>query len=290
MYIDVVVDDSRTANPASVRWAYFRLPPFSPVAIRILQLVNGEDDRAEDLSKLISSDQAFASAVLTVANSALYAHFAPVTDVLRAVHRLGQRKLQGLCMSVAMMTLMSKQVQTAVGRGLWAHNLACGFIAETVAAGAGIDPGIAFTCGLLHDVGRLAMCVLQPEEYGRILDTHRGSPASILEREKELFRFDHCNAGCELSRSLMLPSPFATVIKAHHEPLCSTDDWGLTDLIAASCRIADATGFAAFPGCEATAYAELIEELPKTVVSRLDPDVESLAWEIRGGIKLLGVV
>jgi putative nucleotidyltransferase with HDIG domain len=286
----IEVEKTQNAKAGSIRWAYFRLPPFSPVAIRIMHLLNDEDDRSEELSSLISSDQAFASAVLTVANSALYAHFAPVTDVLRAIQRLGQRKLQGLCMSVAMMTLLSKQARGGMVRNLWTHSLACGLIAEMLAPGAGIDPGNAFTCGLLHDVGRLAMCVLQPEGYGGLLETHQGSPTSILERESDLFGFDHCDAGCELARSLALPTSFETVIKSHHEPMKLSDDWGLVDLVMSSCRIADATGFTAFPGCEAAPYPDLRSELPAKVVDRLYPDVESLAWEIRGEIKMLRVV
>ena len=286
--LQVKVEDTRSAS--SIGWAYFRLPPFSPVAIKILRLLNEENDHAEELSRLIASDQAFASAVLTIANSALYAHCFPVTDILRAIHRIGQRKLQGLCMSVAMMTLLSKQAHSSTVRNLWAHNLACGHIAEMLAAGAGVNHSSAFTCGLLHDIGRLAMCVLQPKKYGRILESHHGMPVSMLQHEMDLFGFDHCDAGCELVRSLMLPTLFDRVIKSHHWPARSGGEWGLGDLVAASCRIADSVGFSAFRGCEGTPYAELICELPAKLQARLDPEVEVVALEIRGLIKMLRIV
>lgn len=273
----------------TTNWTCVRLPPFSPVAAKIIELVSDENAPAEELAKLISSEQAFASAVLTLANSALYAHRFPVTDILHAIYRLGIKNLQGLCMSVAMVKLLGKHLRILRIQNLWRHNLACGFIAETLSAGTGIDRGSAFTCGLTHDIGRLALCVLKPEEYANLLGTHRGSPASILRLEKEMFGFDHCEAGHELVGSWMLPLPFERVVQMHHGPIGGDELWSLTDLVSMSCRMADSAGFAAFPGCEVTPYADLINELPNTAMGEFFPDVESLASEIQGNIKLMHI-
>ena len=135
-------------------------------------------------AKLISFDQAFASTILRFANSALYAHCFPVTDILHAINRVGLKNLQSLCMSVAMVRLLGKHVRNLRIQNLWLHNFACGFIAQTLATGTGIDKGSAFACGLMHDVGRLALSVLRPEEYAHLLDEHRGSPSSIIPLEK----------------------------------------------------------------------------------------------------------
>ena len=53
-------------------WAHLRIPPFPQIAIRILQLTNNEDVSMSQVSALISSEPAFSSEVLTIANSALY--------------------------------------------------------------------------------------------------------------------------------------------------------------------------------------------------------------------------
>ena len=57
----------------SPSWAHLRLPPFPQVAIRVLTLTNNENVQLHQLSELISSDAAFASEVLTIANSVVYA-------------------------------------------------------------------------------------------------------------------------------------------------------------------------------------------------------------------------
>jgi HD-like signal output (HDOD) protein len=56
---------------ARLPWAHLRLPPFPQVAMRVLQLAQNENVQLHQLCDLISSDPAFASEVLTVANSVL---------------------------------------------------------------------------------------------------------------------------------------------------------------------------------------------------------------------------
>ena len=76
-------------------WAHLRLPPFPQVALRVLQLANKENVPLQELSELISSDPAFASEVLTIANSLLYAPRFPASSVLQAIAVLGANNLQG---------------------------------------------------------------------------------------------------------------------------------------------------------------------------------------------------
>jgi putative nucleotidyltransferase with HDIG domain len=274
-------------TPARLDWPYFRLPPFSPVAIEIMQLVNQDDVSVENLSRLISSDQALAGAVLTLANSALYNHRVPVVDVLQAINRLGTRNIQGLCLNVAVVMFLGKSLRLPLMKNLWNHNLACGFIAEILASRTGIDEGSAFTCGLMHDIGRLALGVLRPKDYMLLLEKHEGPPASILQDEKEMFGFDHCEAGRELVLSWMLPPAFDVVVANHHATKQRSDPWDLAALINISCRMADSAGFTALPRSQPTPYADLIKELPRRAAKALYPDVQGLALEIRGKIDLM---
>src|SRR5208283_2349872 len=90
--------EKRGGEAANPPWAHLRLPPFPQVAIRVLQLANNENVQLHQLSELISSDPAFASEVLTVANSALYAPRFPSKSIQQAVVILGINNLQGMCL------------------------------------------------------------------------------------------------------------------------------------------------------------------------------------------------
>ena len=73
--------DLRSGSAATVPWAYLRLPPFPQVAVRVLQLAKNENVQLHQLCDLISTDPAFASEVLTVSNSLLYAPRYPSTTI-----------------------------------------------------------------------------------------------------------------------------------------------------------------------------------------------------------------
>ena len=243
-------------------WAHLRLPPFPQVAVKVLQLVNNENVQLHQLSDLISSDPAFASEVLTIANSLLYAPRYPSSSILQAISVLGANHLQGLCLTVGVRAYMGKSLSQPSMRNLWHHNLACALIAEQIAKAGNLDKDIAYTSGVMHDIGRLALAVIRPKEFALLLGSHSGTPASILQGEQDLFGWDHCETGRQLISDWKLPPEFEAVVADHHMPRLNPGSWTIADLINVSCRLADTVGFPAFPGCEATPYPELLQEIP----------------------------
>jgi HD-like signal output (HDOD) protein len=261
-------------------WAHLRLPPFPQVALQVLQLANNENVQLHQLSELISSDPAFASEVLTIANSLLYAPRFPANNVLQAIAVLGANNLQGLCLTVGVRAYMGKALNCPVMRGIWRHNLACALIADQVASVGFMDRDVAYTSGVMHDIGRLALAVIRPKEYTLLLQNHNGAPASILRAEHELFGWDHCEAGRQLIVDWKLPSEFEAIAAEHHAPRRKDSSWGMVELIKVSCRMADAAGFAAFAGCEVTPFPDLLDELPARERSLFHTAIEPLAFEI----------
>jgi len=246
--------ETRRHEPASQPWAHLRLPPFPQVAVRVLQLVNNENVQLHQLSDLIASDPAFASEVLTIANSLLYAPRFPSTSILQAIAVLGANNLQGLCLTVGVRAYMGKTLSQPSMRALWRHNLACALIAEQLASIGVLDKDVAYTSGVMHDIGRLALAVIRPKEFALLLGSHSGTPASILQGERDLFGWDHCETGRQLITDWNLPPEFDAIVAEHHAPRSDEAPWEMPALISLSCRIADTAGFPAFPGCEATPY------------------------------------
>jgi HD-like signal output (HDOD) protein len=261
-------------------WAHLRLPPFPQVALRVLQLANNENVQLHQLSELISSDPAFASEVLTVANSLLYAPRFPANSVLQAIAVLGANNLQGLCLTVGVRGYMGKALNCPVMRAIWRHNLATALIADQVASVGFMDRDFAYTSGVMHDIGRLALAVIRPMEYTLLLQTHSGSPASILKAEHAVFGWNHCEAGRQLVIDWKLPSEFEAIAAEHHAPRQKISSWGMVELMKVSCRMADAAGFPAFQGCEVTPFPDLLDELPARERSLFHATIEPLAFEI----------
>ena len=272
--------DGRRKEAIAPSWAHLRLPPFPQVALRVLQLANNENVQLHELSQLISSDPAFASEVLTIANSLLYAPRFPASSVLQAIAVLGANNLQGLCLTVGVRTYTGKALNQPAMRAIWRHNLACALIADQLASVGFLDRDVAFTAGVMHDIGRLGLAVIRPREYSLLLGVHSGTPNSILNAERELFGWDHCEAGRQLIADWKMPTEFEPIVSEHHAPRQKDDSWSMAALINVSCRMADAIGCAAFPGCEVTEFPDLLNELPERERRLYHATLESLSVEI----------
>jgi putative nucleotidyltransferase with HDIG domain len=276
--------DQQSEKLTNLPWANLRLPPFPQVAIRVLELASDENVQLHQLCDLIASDPAFASEVLTVANSPLYATRNPASSILQALVVLGAYMLQGMCITVGVRAYLGKTMNHPAMRGLWHHNLACAFIARRLASGGSIDKDLAYTAGILHDIGRFAFAVIQPSDYAALLEAHCGTAVSILERERELFGSDHCETGQRLISDWKLPAEFDSVVLNHHATGEIEGSWGLGELVKVSCQLADAAGFPAFPGCEAMQYADLLAKIPERERNAFHPDLEPLMEEVAAGI------
>jgi len=272
---------------AGVPWAHLKIPPFPRIAIEVLQLASGENASMREISDLISSEPAFSSEVVTIANCPLYARRVAVTNVLQAIALLGTQNLKGLCLTVGVRAYLGDALNNDSLRAIWRHSLACALVAEEVARAGSIDKNSAYTAGLMHDVGRLALAVLRPREYAALLEGHTGSPRSILRAEQELFGFDHCEAGRSLIADWKLPASFTVIVSEHHPLGGALPVWGMPALINLSCRIADALGFAVFPGCEISAYEDLLEELPARERKVFRTDVADLALDVASKINAI---
>jgi HD-like signal output (HDOD) protein len=279
----VPIGQSNDAPP----WAHLRIPPFPQIAIRVLQMANNPDVSMRKLSDLISTDPAFSSEVLTIVNSPLYATRSPSNSVLHTIAVLGTDSLKGICLTVGVRAYLGKSLRQESLRAIWRHSLACGLIAQQLAAAGSMSKDASYTAGVMHDIGRLALAVIRPKEYAALIMAHSGSPSSMLKCERDLFGFDHCEAGRHLIADWKLPAEFEAVVSDHHCTRQKEGPWRLPDLIKMSCRMADTIGFSTFPGCEVTPYADLLGEMPERERATFHADMESLAFEVSSKINAL---
>jgi putative nucleotidyltransferase with HDIG domain len=247
-------------------WAFFRLSPFPQIALRVMKMVGKEDASMFKLAEVISSDPAFATELLTIANSPLFAPRYPATNILEAVSRLGTKNIQGICLTVAVRTYLGKSLNLPAMKLIWNHNLATALVSEQLALAFSLNKDDAYTAGIMHDIGRLAMASIKPHEYSELLGNFVGPAAAILTAEEQIFGFNHCEAGRQLTESWKLPHDFDAIVGRHHEKcICSAEnaDWPMEAIVHLSCGIADAIGFAAFMHCEPPVFAELHALLPE---------------------------
>lgn len=207
------------------------LPTLAPVAARLLSLSSADDADFDEIIRLIEADPALTSRLLSLCRRASTGAAQPVSTVRRAVVLLGLEALQAAVLSVQVVELMRRppgseprtesHAPLADGfdaDGHWRHALAVASAAELLAErhkDLRINPSEAFTAGLLHDIGKLALAWILPRSYARVLAVaaQRRAPLAII--ESELLGIDHHLVGKRLGEHWGLPHALLDPIWLH---------------------------------------------------------------------------
>jgi len=194
--------------------------PALPLAVTQLigNLCSAKDDpKAEPTERIVMRDSALATAVLRLANSAVLGFQVPANTISESLNRIGENQLLKIALSHASQGTLGEPV---VGYGLeegdaWLGALAGALAAEEIAKVTRLaDPNLAFTAGLLRDIGKLAMgLVVTPEEVEELMCV---GATDVMRREQRAFGFDHAQIGAALGRSWGLPTELLHAIRFHH--------------------------------------------------------------------------
>jgi putative nucleotidyltransferase with HDIG domain len=217
------------------------LPPFPPVAGKVIALLAGDAVSLQEIAATLKTDAALSAEVIRLANSALVSARYPVTNIPQALPLIGTTRLTGLLLTLSFSKFLKRTGPRDSIRRSWHHNLACALAAKDFAQFFGKDPDEAYNAGLFHDIGRLALLVMQPALYDQML----ASGGDLLELERTHFGLDHCIAGAWVIEHWGLPKTFVDVALHHHAPQPEGSE--LTMVVHAACVVADRLGFSVIP-------------------------------------------
>lgn len=197
-----------------------QLPPLSPTASRLLELLSDEDLSLSALSRVISQDPAIAARILGVANSAYFGQTTPIHSVEEAVIRvLGLNMVRSLAFSIA----ISGSFDTSACDGFdleeyWYRSLATAACSRQVCMSmqreVRPDPDGVYLAGLLFDIGTLVLVHLFAEDYAKVLFVLREKPLQDpTSLEEDLLGISCRKAGSWLTDRWHLPDMIVQVIE-----------------------------------------------------------------------------
>lgn len=211
------------------------LAPLRSVAARAIQLAEDERSAAMDLATVISSDQALSAKLLRLSNSAYYGYSRRIGNVREAVILLGMRTVRSVAISSGIIDSFSVPTPHALFEKdlFWAHSVSVGLVAEIIARETRIArPEDAFTAGVLHDIGKLAMMLAEPEEFAEVVDLVLNEGLRYVEAEQAVFGIGHEHVGARLAQRWKFPEPLCEAIKRHHRDRPAAAIEGLGDIVA----------------------------------------------------------
>ena len=226
-----------------------RLPPFSPVAVRLLSVLSDERASFKEIARLIALDPVLASEVLRLANSGLYGRSLRVSSLLEAIARLGTGRLGQVAITAALWRGLPRRTAPFV-REWWRHSIAAALLAQQCAPDLPTDH--AYTAALLHGMGQLALFEEAPQDYPNLVERAYAEGLDLIECERDVFQVDHASLAGMILESWGLPEKLCEAVARHH----GVDDTGLALAVQTGCVRAEHVGFGRC-GCPEKAGAEV---------------------------------
>jgi len=198
-----------------------RLPSPRGAALALLHLSQDEHASAGDVARVAQADPALTGRLIHAANSA-----APrIGSIMPAVLRLGFTATRQIALGFS---LVNDYRRGACGRfdykAFWTGSLLRGLAARAIAARLRTgDPQEALACGLLAEIGRLALATAQPAAYGELLAAHGQRGARLRTAERDRFAIDHAALASALLVRWTLPPGLVAAVDGYYAPPVDAD-------------------------------------------------------------------
>ncbi|MDG1499720.1 MAG: HDOD domain-containing protein [Planctomycetota bacterium] len=226
-----------------------RLDRLPAIPVAVTQLISNlcsssDDPDKESTAHIVMRDSALTASVLKAANSATAGFSVPAVCVQEALQRVGENHLLKIALAHASQQALGGEIaEYGLGSGeAWLGALVGALAAEEISKYTRKgDPNVAFTAGLLRDIGKLAMgLVVDPAKIGTLLSE---SIEDITSRERAEWGFDHAQVGAALGRVWGLPDELLNGIRFHHTPPSDDMAEDLYDIVHCADNMALTLGY-----------------------------------------------
>lgn len=196
----------------------------SASVLKLLNLLKNPDADYDEVVSAVGHDAVLTAKLLALCNSPAYGLAKPMASLNQAVQYLG------FCDTLRMVMALSFGSQVGVdlpgysmeAGSLWKHSLVAAHLAPHVLGLSSIvvsDPSIAYTAGLVHDIGKVvigqSLDAARHRELSRLLETEN---ASWIDAETEVLGCNHAEVGACLLRQWNIPEVIVEAVANHHDP------------------------------------------------------------------------
>lgn len=202
------------------------LAPLPDTAMQLIGLLNDPDVSLRRVADIAVRDVGISASLLRMANSPLFGLRGKVGSISDAIRVIGtaQARLLVLASGVSHVGQRELPLYGLEAGAFIKHSELVATLTMTIAHEAGYSNiGLAYSAGLLHDLGKVVLNGLAQQRFGRdetaSLTSQMGAHRGLLETEFALFGGDHTQVGHQICGLWSLPQELAVSIDGHHLPL-----------------------------------------------------------------------
>ncbi len=195
-----------------------RLPQFPQNIAKLGKMLSDPKSKLQEISDYIKSDISLSVELLKIVNSVSFGLRNSVKNIEDAVKFIGTRELQNILYSIGSLKIFASEKNI----NIWKHAYKAGFYAYNLSKMLCskekeiVDD--AFTCGLLHDMGKLIFETTHPEFLEKIKNVCIRKDVPVELFEKILAGSNHGEIGAKIAEKWNFPQPIVDVIEFHHFP------------------------------------------------------------------------
>lgn len=197
------------------------LPPLPQASASILASVNNPDISLDRLASALSTSPILVARLLGMANSAYFGRAGQVKTVREAIIKvLGLDLVRSLVLSIIFnMELDTSRCQSFDSERFWTQTMITASLAQKITKDIkhqNFDPAVAYTAGLLLNIGLLATIYLQPIEMNNIFISVADSNESIANEVENLLGYDHYQVGYILMGRWRIPELYRCLVNNYN--------------------------------------------------------------------------
>lgn len=183
------------------------IPTLSLVLRKVLALLRDPSASKARIAELLKRDQVLTAKVLRLVNSSYFGRSHEITDIAKALGFLGDATVSALVTGTNAFTREDLEDRAWFDVvAFWRHSVASGIACERIARHLKWPrPEESFTCGLLHDLGKIALYRANREAMRRVVERAERDGSSFLAAETALGLPGHHVVGERLAEKWHLP-------------------------------------------------------------------------------------
>ncbi|MPY26748.1 HDOD domain-containing protein [Shewanella psychropiezotolerans] len=192
------------------------LPRLPKAVSELLDLVNNDAASVAEITEKISHDPLVSARILRLVNSAHYGRSREVGSIDEAVVRLGMQTLRTLVIASAVIGAVPTIAGIELGE-FWGQTFEVSLYGQEMAKRCGAAPDMAFTCGILHDIGELLIATIEPDKSAKIRElATNGDKKSLI--EQDILGYESAEVAALLAKNWKFSPELVEGIKYQNHP------------------------------------------------------------------------